>query len=279
MIKFFDILRLYGIDPKYVKLVRHGNKEIPVRETFVDEREKFESYQSFQKPRKFGGARYIATFCPARGTTALFLGVWDILGFKENHQLTRRHHREIDRFGFPARWHERAAWYDLSYRDDTADLSERLVIDWGKSTVSWVQSKDKPVIEIKALHSIGEFVSYDDIQLDYVDLQRLCRQSDANPTWVNALSAVNGVYLIRDTASGLLYVGSAYGDKGIFARWCHYARSGHGGNRWLKPLDPRNFEFSILEIAPSTMSADGVIERENRWKARLGTRESGLNEN
>jgi hypothetical protein len=58
-----------------------------------------------------------------------------------------------------------------------------------------------------------------------------------------------------------------------------YAKPGHAGNKLLKALDPYEFEFSVLEISPSTMSADDVISRENRWKECLGTREFGLNEN
>jgi len=41
----------------------------------------------------------------------------------------------------------------------------------------------------------------------------------------------------------------------------------------LKGLDPSVFQFSILEIVPATTTADGVIECENRWKEKLGTRQ------
>ena len=172
-----------------------------------------------------------------------------------------------------------AAWYDLVWNKTLEDLSERLVIDWGGSTVSWVQSKNKPVIEIKPPNSLGEFESYDAIQLSYFDLQLLCKRADYNPTWVNALSAVNGIYLISDQKAEKQYVGSAYGRGGIFSRWTQYARNGHGGNKLLKSINPKNFAFSILEICPKTMSADDVIARENRWKEKLGTRAFGLNEN
>jgi hypothetical protein len=93
------------------------------------------------------------------------------------------------------------------------------------------------------------------------------------------LSSVNGIYHICDQATGKSYVGSAYGEKGIFGRWSEYAHNGHGGNKELKGLDQTKFEFSILEIIPSTSSVDEVIQRENRWKERLKTREFGLNSN
>ena len=74
-------------------------------------------------------------------------------------------------------------------------------------------------------------------------------------------------------------MGSAYGDNGIYGRWMSYAKNGHGGNIELKKLNPNNFEFSILEIATKTASADEVIHRESRWKEKLGTRKFGLNQN
>ena len=58
-----------------------------------------------------------------------------------------------------------------------------------------------------------------------------------------------------------------------------YAKNGHGGNKELKKLDPANFQFSILEIVPATATAETVIECENRWKEKLGTRQFGLNIN
>jgi len=159
------------------------------------------------------------------------------------------------------------------------DLNQRLVIDWGKSTVSWVQSKDKEIVQIKPKNSVGEFTSYDDVKLSYWELQKLINDGDSNYSWVNALSSVNGIYLITCKDDGRLYVGSAYGKGGIFGRWSSYAKTGHGGNKLLKELNPEKFEFSVLEIASSIMSADEVIERENRWKTRLRTREFGLNDN
>jgi len=46
-----------------------------------------------------------------------------------------------------------------------------------------------------------------------------------------------------------------------------------------KKLNPNNFEFSILELATKTASADEVIHRESRWKEKLGTGKFGLNQN
>jgi hypothetical protein len=149
----------------------------------------------------------------------------------------------------------------------------------GGGTVAWVQSVDKEILEIKGESSIGDFKSYDYIHLTYRELKKIIEHPSSNITWVTALSNVNGIYLIRENSTGQLYVGSAYGEKGIFGRWKNYATNGHGGNKELMGLDPNNFEFSILEILSSTSSAEEVIEKENKWKIKLGTRQNGLNVN
>jgi len=74
------------------------------------------------------------------------------------------------------------------------------VIEWGRSTVTWVQTKDKAVVQIKPINSIGGFISYDRILLSYAELQKLVNDTDSNTSWVNALSSVNGVYLIQKQA-------------------------------------------------------------------------------
>jgi len=279
MITFFNILQLYGIDTEKIKLVRHANVEIPILETFQNDRERFEAYQSFQKFNKFSSSNHIAVFAPDKKTTALFLGLWDIKEHLENKNLTKKNHSLIDKYSFPQKWHKKSAWYSLKLNPTTNDLTERLVVEWGGATVAWVQSKDKSVVEIKGESSIGNFQSYDMVQLKFSDLKKMVKNQASNITWVTALSSVNGIYLIRDKSNGKLYVGSAYGEKGILGRWISYANSGHGGNTELKPLDSKNFEFSILEILPPILSADEVIQRENRWKEKLGTKEYGLNLN
>lgn len=115
------------------------------------------------------------------------------------------------------------------------------------------------------------------MNLNFTDLKALVKFPDTNLTWVKALSSVNGIYLIKEKTTGKLYVGSAYGDRGIYGRWSTYAKTGHGENQKLRDLDPHNFQFSILEIIPPTTRPKDVINFENRWKERLGTRQFGLN--
>jgi len=105
-------------------------------------------------------------------------------------------------------------------------------------------------------------------------------------SWHSALSNVSGVYLITDTGTGMLYVGSATGEEGIWQRWCQYSRNGHGGNKELMAILKEkgsdystNFQYSILEIADTHTSAEAVLERESYWKKVLCCREYGYNAN
>jgi GIY-YIG catalytic domain-containing protein len=279
MITIHRIFEIYGLDPNNVRLVRHGNKEIPIYKTFKENISRLEVYQSFQRPKKFGTANSIAVFAPYHKTTALFLGLWEIDGCIENSKFTKKILLELKKYELPESWYKRSDRYKLKRNVAFDELSERLVIEWGASTVSWVQSKDKKVVELKGIKSIGEFQSFGQILLDFHDLKKLAEFSDTSITWVKALSSVNGVYLIKDKTTGKLYVGSAYGEKGIYGRWAAYAKNGHGGNIELRDLESSNFQFSILEIVSATTTAEGVINCENKWKEKLGTRQFGLNKN
>lgn len=279
MITLHRIFEIYGLTPNEIRLVRHGDKEMHILETFRNNLQKLEVYQSYQKPRKFGDAKYIAVFAPYHKTTALFLGLWKIIGCKEHYEFTEENLDELNKYDLPEDWFRDHVRYELKLIDTMYDLSDRLVIEWGGATVSWVQKKDKEVIEIHGKNSIRDFESFDSLEITFYELKKIINHPDENITWVKSLSSVNGVYLIQDVTTGKLYVGSAYGEDGIYGRWSSYAQNGHGGNKGLQGLNPDNFKFSILEIVPSTSIADYVIECENKWKNKLGTREFGLNKN
>ena len=105
--------------------------------------------------------------------------------------------------------------------------------------------------------------------------------------WKNALENVKGVYLIKDIETGKMYIGSAYGDSGIWARWANYIGTLHGWNDQLVNLieekgpeyAKRYFKFTILEIHGMYSSDDQIISREGYWKEKLMTRTHGYNSN
>ena len=99
--------------------------------------------------------------------------------------------------------------------------------------------------------------------------------------------AVKGVYLIMDTSNGRSYVGSAYGDAGIWSRLCCYISTGHGWNDELvKTINEKgidyalsNFKFSILEVFSFNTPDEIIIGRESHWKNVMLSRQFGYNKN
>ena len=103
----------------------------------------------------------------------------------------------------------------------------------------------------------GDFSGFEDIDLSFEELETIVRNGRAD--WMAPLSNVKGIYLISDTVTGKRYVGSAYGDQGIWSRWSAYVATGHGGNAELRTFssDPtlvycrKAFRFALL-IPPIT---------------------------
>lgn len=131
---------------------------------------------------------------------------------------------------------------------------------------------------------IVDFPGYRAVDLSRDELETIVRQSIES--WKAALSSVAGVYLISDTRTGRLYVGSASGEGGIWQRWQSYAANGHGGNVELKQLlqvegaqRAADFRYAVLEIADLHDSQGSVLQRESHWKRVLMSREHGLNSN
>ena len=185
---------------------------------------------------------------------------------------------------------ENPKWYDLESITGFEDLKERVIIDWGKGTLAWVQKHNeqniKEVIEILPTGYVKEFSDYFDFTLTYNELKKLTEYPEANKRWIDKLSPVNGIYLILDKKTGSQYIGSAYGVNGIWGRWENYVNTkGHGGNKLLIELLDKdenyisNLQWTIFETLPANLSKDRVILYETRYKDKLGTRAFGLNAN
>lgn len=129
------------------------------------------------------------------------------------------------------------------------------------------------------------FPGYQNINHDFNSLETIFKNEKTD--WKTALVNIKGVYLIVDKSNGKKYVGSAYGEAGIWSRWSCYIGTGHGWNDQLtKLIDSKglpyartNFKFSILEIMLMNTSDDYVLDRESYWKNVLLSREYGYNSN
>ena len=104
----------------------------------------------------------------------------------------------------------------------------------------------------------------------------------------NALEHQQAVYVLTDTNTGKLYVGSAT-SKGeqLLARWKGYILTFHNGNVDLKNLFEKEgamyfkkyFKYSIIENFNANTNPDYILERESYWKNVLDTRNHGYNKN
>ncbi|MCY4313876.1 MAG: GIY-YIG nuclease family protein [Gammaproteobacteria bacterium] len=139
---------------------------------------------------------------------------------------------------------------------------------------------------LKQSYSGEQFPGYENINHPFSTLKVIFRQS--KPDWRAALENIKGVYVITDKSNGKAYVGSAYGDSGIWSRWSYYIDTGHG---WTKELAQiidsqgpeyaeNNFTFSLLEYRPMKTDDKFIIDRESYWKEVFLSRgKFGYNEN
>ena len=143
------------------------------------------------------------------------------------------------------------------------------------------------VLEILNDHFTGnDFPGYENVRLSYPQLKTIIDRQ--LPGWIAALQNQKAVYLITDTNTGKLYVGSATSQYGmLLQRWSNYISDGHGGNEGLKEVVAsyglnyvkKYFQYSILENYNARMDDNYVLKRESWWKDTLKSREYGLNKN
>lgn len=139
---------------------------------------------------------------------------------------------------------------------------------------------------LKEQYTGEEFPGYENISINFSSLQNIIGRN--KPDWKAALENVKGVYLITDGNNGKKYVGAAYGEQGIWARWSCYAKTGGRGytdglTKLIKKKGEKyaleNFTFSLLEYRPMKTDDQDVIDRETFWKKALLSREFGYNSN
>jgi hypothetical protein len=279
-IGFLEMLKLLGFDDAMpFRLVRHTSKEGPIDE--FRRRGWLDLYQSYHGKPVYGDAKQIISFYALPGTRACFYGVYEVLGCRPAEQgaiLAGCPLSEV--------WRRQSnCFYELKHDERFDSLRDRLIIEWGPGVKAFVQKgAEKPVLEIRASgRKLPPFDDYLEFSLAFSELKDLFSNEEAHKDWKASLNAVAGVYLILDETTGELYVGSAYGVGGIWARWREYARTRHGGNKALRELIkhdpgyPENFRFSILQILPKTMTKEEIIGREAKYKVKLGSRAHGLN--
>lgn len=269
------LLKDAGVDPADVRLLRHetrrhrGQTPFSVWRSDVAAFDRYQSTQGRESRAWFRGAHW-AAFVVTPDADTLFVGLYDIAGVEPvppgwTHALDDR---ELDP--------DVTDLYALSSSGLMAEHRGRLVIDWGPGTRSWRQlaaNQDKPIVELRRALVDPPFPGFAIFTAQLSDLETL------PPGWRAALSAVHGVYLLTCPRTREQYVGSATGGDGFLGRWLGYVDDGHGGNAGLRSREPADYRVGILQVAGSGDDREAVVAMEANWKAKLQSREMGLNRN
>lgn len=273
MITIQELLFNRGLDRNAkIKLVRHKDSSCDLYEEYRTNYNWFFAYQRSQNNREFHDVDYIVSFIAEEGLSSRFIGVFQVSNGKENPSYN------------PEDLTAKKYIYDIHEVGGFEDLKERVIVKWHGGARNWWQwiKNEMEVISIHPGLHYKHFSGYFDFILNFDELKEFVENEYSD--WKNALSVTKGIYLISDTNTGQLYVGSASGKNGIWGRWSYYVETnGHGDNKKLKELidkEPEyanNFQFSILMTLPMIMKQEDVIKEEALYKKKLGTNTFGLN--
>jgi hypothetical protein len=267
-IALYDILPLSPLGHFKVHFARWNNHDQPI-DVLARSMKEWRGWQEYRPSRNDFNRPFIFSLAqyPKNPDHWLFGGIWEV---KARHE---------DR-------------YEVALSDVARNLVRRLVLkrDYRSrgTRVNMESHYDAfEVFEILREPYAGlPFEGFDDIELSFAELETIVRNNQRD--WQAALEHIKGVYLITDTLTGKIYVGSAYGSEGIWLRWSSYVHSGHGGNVELRQLvlDPSleycrsNFRFALLEAIGAKEPDEVVLKREVFWKKVLNSRGTfGLNRN
>jgi hypothetical protein len=294
MLSFGDLLTKAGIEQEGLIILRHRPDERAFRPALVmlagAHLELFNAYQRTQGPileKSLLRARRVASFIGQSPGCATFVGIYNINGSTplsfEQYWQDPVHH-ELGRLGMIGFTSEEAAkrgeilQFNFELSELLSDLRGRLIVQWPPPERSWFRHADRNDFQIRCILEESAFSpampEWQELVVRGVDFGIL------PATWSRRLAEWRGVYLIRDSSDGQLYVGSAAGAENLLSRWREYAKTGHGGNTGLRDRFLANFTFSILQRVSPDMPKDEVVQIENSWKERLHTRRPhGLNLN
>lgn len=182
--------------------------------------------------------------------------------------------------------------YDADEVKEYEQYFGRLVVEYHNPCRTMGRKYENVMDELEVVQILdeqytgNEFPGYENVRLSYPLLKNIVDRQ--LPGWVDALRNQKAVYLITDTKTGKMYVGSATSQTGmLLQRWSSYAADGHGGNIELRELVKQqgldyvkeNFQYSILENYNARMDDGYILKRESWWKETLRTRTHGYNKN
>ena len=284
MIKFEDFFKVDSPDKTKVKFnMNEGNKDTTAWDLLREDNASLKyqrwlnmnaHYEKKNYNNNYGNAKYVLSFAQ------YYLLGKEFYIFGGLFEIKSKNPQEDNTIG-----------YILTKLEKYQEYEKRLVIKLSKPVGQrynlWydsVSNNGAEIYQILPPKVLDDFPGFSNVLLDHEDLQYIFRNQA--PEWKIQLSSVKGVYCITDTNTGELYIGSAYGNGGIWQRWSSYANINNlaGGNKTfeeIKGKDPNYiinyFTYSILEIFDPKTSNNEVIRREEFWKKVFQSKEHGMN--
>lgn len=278
-----DVLRKAGIDLNEVMLMKHERNQAEKYRLL----QMLDDYTRVQEDRPVSRNRpYWMVFTAENDNRARFYALYHNNGrhLLQPGMLPDGYPSEGARYGQDYQ-------YDLEPVDVLREYEGRLVINWGidRQTQEYADRNDKEIIAIEEQKPL--FPGFDELICSFDELYEIISDPERYSAYFVAMSQVYAVYLVVDTVSGKQYVGSAYGDNGLWGRWSEYAntkgRGGdeQGGNKLMCELMSeypdryRHLRYSVLRILDKTTTKEDVIKLESLYKTKLCSKEFGLNAN
>ena len=263
-----------GFDPKQYKVhfAVWNQMKHPI-DVLATDQEEWQGWNSWRSVKNDFNREFVFSVAQDKNDPTLWLfgGIWEVLERRPEQQSHS---------------------YTVVLREDLMGPFIRRLWLRHKRSGRNIRQRMEAVLPTTTVSSIDEapfagdpFPGHDRINHSLADLQAVVSQARAD--WRIALESMKGVYVIHDNVTGQRYVGSAYGDTGIWQRWSTYAATLHGGNVGLKTLLTEkgdqyyltNMRFALLEYWSMRTDDSHVLERESYWKDVLHARTLGHNKN
>ena len=269
------LLNLGELNQYKIHAARYNNEAHPL-DVFLSDRKEWDNWTAWFNGKHDFNRPFVISFVdfyPERDAW-LFAGIYRIKNYS-----TR-----------PAWELAKSHAYEVELLEKGANLIGRLKLSLSISQVRNVRLKaenyiDKmELIEVLRMPYTGPgFAGYDQTSLTWSELVSITHNQRQD--WKTALAHMKGVYMIT-FSDGRNYVGSAYGEVGLWSRWTDYALTRHGGNAEMRKLNDdtkgefiEGARFTLIEAWPTRTEDALIIQREGYWKAALKSRKTGINRN
>ncbi len=178
--------------------------------------------------------------------------------------------------------------YDLTPVSEYQSLIGRLIVEYKNTTQQLKRNAESILDDIKVVEILKkpykgvEFNGYNNINVTFQELEVIIKNNVDE--WKRKLENITGIYMLSDRNTGKRYIGSAYGQEGIWQRWSNYIYTQNGGNKELLKLKNdyirENFNFTLLEWFAIGTDTDYIISRESYWKnVMMSNGKYGYNDN